>query len=264
MSQGVSRRPAAVIAVLLFMLAISLLSGCGGETIRNGSEAVTEAATAFLNALGDRRVDGLRSFMSQEYLDTNAVPDPISVEQLLVSLGYLSSYRFIPEEDVIVEGERAVISVDVQIADGTAREETLVMVLSGGEWKVDAFTAIDWSKRPADTDDETTEAEQVLYDFLVACIDGDTEFIFSHLSPAYREKHRLDDPWTRAEFSGIFGTARSFDFDSEGLEPEGDVLEVDVTVEFGSRGNLESETARVVMVREGGEWLVDAFPFFIY
>ncbi len=253
-----------MVSALSFALALFLLAGCGGETARDDSGAVAETTTAFLNALGDRRVQELRSFMSRGYLDSNAVPDPISSEQLLASLGDLASYRFVPGEDILIEGQRAVVSLTLEMAGGAAREETLAMVREDGEWKVDAFTAIDWSRRPADKDDERIRAGQALYGFLGACIDGDTGHIFSHLSPAYREKHRLEKAWTRAEFSGVFGTARSFDFSAEDMEVRGDLLEVDVTVEFGSRGNLESETARVVMVREDGRWLVDAFPFFIY
>jgi hypothetical protein len=249
---------------LAFMLVLLSVLGCGGNTPENDSAAVTETATAFLNALGDRDVAGLRSFMSQEYLDSSGVPDPITSEQLIAALGYLNSYRFIPEEDIAIEGDRAVVTVDIDVSGEGTREETLVLTLEGGEWKVDAFTAMDWSNQPPVEDKERVEAEQALRDFLVACIDGDTQYIFDHLSPAYKENHRLDGPWTSAEFSGIFGTARSFDFDPEELYIEDDAVEIDVTVEFGSRGNLESETARVGMVRQGGDWFIDTFPFFIY
>ncbi len=71
-------------------------------------------------------------------------------------------------------------------------------------------------------------------------------------------------PWNSAEFSGIFGTARSFDFDAEEIEIVDDRVDTDVTVEFGTRGNLQSETTRVGLVLEGGDWLIDTFPFFIY
>ncbi len=257
----------AVGAALALALVASVLAGCG-STPENDSAAATEAATSFLNALGDRDVEGLRSSMSQDYLDSSGVPDPITSAELIAALGYLNSYRFIPEEDITIEGDRAVISVDIELAQEGELEETLVLVLEDGAWKVDAFTAIDWSRKPVVVEDgedkETVAAEQALRDFLVACIDGDTEYIFEHLSTDYKETHRLDKPWTSAEFSGVFGTARSFDFNPEELAVEGDAAEVDVTVEFGTRGNLQSETSRVGMVKEASGWRIDTFPFFIY
>ncbi len=257
----------ALCAALALALVISILAGCGG-TPEDDNAAVTEAATAFLNTLGDRDVEELRSSMSQDYLDSSGVPDPITSEELIAALGYLNSYRFIPEEDITIEGDRAVISVDIELAQKGELEETLVLVLEDGVWKVDAFTAIDWSRKPVVVEDgedkETVAAEQALRDFLVACIDADTEYIFEHLSTGYKEKHRLDEPWTSAEFSGIFGTARSFDVNPEELAVEGDTAEVDVTVDFGTRGNLQSETSRVGMVKEASGWRIDTFPFFIY
>jgi hypothetical protein len=260
-----SIRSAAAGAVLAFMLIISLLAGCGGDsTPQDGVDAATDTAIAFLNALGDQDVAVLRSLMTQEYLDTNGVPDPITSEQLVAALGYVSSYRFIPEEDIAVEADRAVVTVDIEVAGKDVREETLVLSLEDGEWKVDAFTAMDWSQKPVVQDTEQVQVEQALRDFLIACVDGDTAYIFEHLSPDYKERHHLEEPWTAAEFSGVFGMARSFDFEPEEIDIEDDIAEVDVTVEFGSRGNLESETSRVALVREGRDWLVDVFPFFIY
>jgi hypothetical protein len=256
----------ALSAALVMALVVSVLVGCGGAP-ENDSAAVTEAATYFLNALGDRDVDGLPSLMSQDYLDSSEMPDPVTSEQLIAALGYLNSYRFIPEEDIIIEGDRAVITVDIELAQKGEQEETLVLVLEDGAWKVDAFTALDWSRKPVKTtatDDERVKAEQALRDFLVACIDADTDYIFEHLSLDYKEKHHLDKPWTSAEFSGIFGTARSFDFNAEEIAIVDDTAEVDVTVEFGTRGNLESETARVGLVKEAAGWRIDTFPFFIY
>lgn len=252
------------VSALILLFALFSLAGCGGEGTRNDAAAVTEAATAFLNATGDRQVGELRSFMSRGYLDTSGVPDPITIEDLTAALGYMNSYRFAPDEDIVIEDERAVITVDVDLADRGETEETLVLALEEGEWRVDAFTAIDWGRRPAAGETGKIEAEQALRDFLVACIDGDTKYIFDHLSPVYKERHRLEVPWTPAEFSGIFGTARSFDYNPEELEVDEDAVSIDVTVEFGSRGNLESETSRVRMVREGTGWLIDTFPFFIY
>lgn len=250
---------------LAFILAFPLVAGCGGgSTPQDGVTAATDTATAFLNALGDQDYEGLRSLMSQGYLDSNGVPDPITREQLVAALGYVNSYRFIPEEDVTIEGDRAVVTVDLEVAGKGERGETLILSLENGVWKVDAFTAMDWSKQPVVQDEEQVQVEQALRDFLIACIDGNTEYIFENLSPDYKEKHRLEKPWTVAEFSGVFGTARSFDFDASEIDIEDGVAEVDVTVEFGSRGNLEPETARVGLVYEVNAWLIDIFPFFIY
>jgi len=248
------------------MLVIALLTGCGGDsTAQDEADAATETTIAFLNALGDQDVEVLRALMSQGYLAENGVPDPITNEQLVAALGYVSSYRFIPEEDMAVEEGRAVVTVDLEVVGKDIREETLVLTLEDGEWKVDAFTAMDWSQEPV-VEDATgkVQVEQAMRDFLIACIDGDTTYIFENLSPDYKEKHRLEEPWTSAEFSGVFGTARSFDFAPEEIEIEDGIAEIDVTVEFGSRGNLESETSRVTLVQEGRDWLVDNFPFFIY
>lgn len=262
-ASGLSRSLAAC-AVAAFMVLALCLAGCGeGDAPQDGVSAATEAATAFLNALGDQDVALLRSLMSREYLEEKGVPDPITSEQLVAALGYVSSYRFIPEEDMAIQEDRAVITVDVEVAGKGGREETLVLGLEDGEWKVEDFTAMDWSRKPVLEDAEEVRVEQALRDFLIACIDGDTTYIFEHLSPGYKEKHRLEEPWTSAEFSGVFGTARSYDFAAEEIEIEDGTAEIDVTVEFGSRGNLESETSRVVLVQEGREWLIGVFPFFI-
>jgi hypothetical protein len=252
----------AACAALVFGL--SLLAGCGGGTQDEGAAAAADAATAFLDALGNQELEELRSLMSRGYLESNAVPDPITSEQLIATLGYVNSYRFVPGEDVNVEGERAVITIDLELTGGKTSEETLVLALEEGAWKVDGFTAIDWSRQPVVEDADRVEAEQALRDFLIACIDGDTGFIFDHLSPAYKEKHHLEQPWSSADFSGVFGSARSYDFHPEDIVMEKATAYTDVTVEFGSRGNLESETSRVEMVREGADWLIDVFPFFIY
>ena len=256
---------AVLMAAFCCLLAVIGLAGCGdSQAPGDASTAVTETATAFLNALGDQDVGELRAFMSQAYLDSNRIPDPITREQLVAALGSLNSYRFIPEEDVTIEGDRAAITVDLDIAGKGETEETLILSWENGEWKVADFTAMDWSEQSVSQNDETADVELALRNFLVACIDGHTDYIFEHLSQDYREKHRLEKPWTSAEFSGVFGTARSFDFDTSEIAIEKDTAEVDVTIEFGSRGNLESETARVVLEKEGNAWLVDVFPFFIY
>lgn len=255
----------AVCVVLLVVLAAITAYGCGGEPPQEDQlTRVTEAATAFLDACGNLQVEGMRSYFTQDYLQANQVPDPITQDDLTAALGYLNSYRLVPDRDIAVEGERAVVSVTMDISGKGEMEETMVLVEEDGQWKVENFTAMDWSTRPAAQEGERVEVEEALNEFLIACIDHDTAYIFEHLSEEYKDKHRLDEPWTTAEFSGIFGTARSYDFDPEDMEVENGAAEVDVTIEFGTRGNLESETSRVRLVQEGGGWVVDAFPFFIY
>lgn len=263
-----TRRSHRILAALSALLLLAALpqGGCG-KNGGGGDETATrveKAATAFLEALGDRDVEKLRSFFTQNYLDSNAVPDPISGEELAAAMGSLQSFRLVPEKDVNVEGDRAVVTVTLEISGKGEREETIALCLVEGEWKVDGFTALNWSAKPAQADEERVAVEQALRDFLIACVDEDTAYIFEHLSQEYKEKHRLENPWTAAEFSGVFGTARSYDFAPEEIKIAKGTAEVDVTVEFGTRGNLESETSRVRLVKKGRDWLIDSFPFFIY
>gem|GEM_PF-1081162 len=262
--------PAGVLATVIMIVACSFAPcGCGKEkeSREERLSRITEAATAFLNALGDQQVESLREMMTEEYLEGNQVPNPITRNDLVAALGYLASYRFSPDNDVTLADDRATVTVVLEITGRGEREETLALKLEGGEWKVDAFTALDWSRKPTGSGgekEERAEVEQALRDFLIACLDGKTDYIFQHLSPAYREKHRLEKPWTAAEFSGVFGTARSYDFNPGEIELDEGSAQVDVTIEFGTRGNLESETSRVRLVKEKGSWLIDTFPFFIY
>ena len=268
MAAGPIKRPLLAVIVAFFicsLLAIVSFSGCGdGAPPEDEPDAATAAATAFLNALGNQDAEAVRGLMSQEYLDANNVPEPLTRAELVAVMGNLNSYRFIPDEDVTIEGERAAITVDLDITGKGEMEETLILSWENGEWKVADFTAMDWSQQPVVEDEENVEVEQALRNFLIACIDGRTDYIFENLSTDYKEKHRLEEPWTSAEFSGIFGTARSYDFDANEIDMEDDYALADVTVEFGTRGNLESETARVGLVKEGSAWLIDVFPFFIY
>ncbi len=261
------RKPlkAAGFAGFISLALIAFLAGCGGGETETGlSEKVSQAAISFLDALGNQDLESLRGMFSTQYLEANQVPDPISADELAAAMGYLLSYRFSPDQDMVLEGERAVIRVEMEIAGKGPREETLVLSRQDGEWLVSSFTALDWTKKPEKKEDERTEVEQALRDFLISCIDGRTDYIFEHLSRQYKDKHRLEKPWTAAEFSGIFGTARSYDFEPGEIDLEESAAEVDVTIEFGSRGNLETETSRVRLVKEGRDWLVDSFPFFIY
>jgi len=261
------RKPltAGALVSLLAAVLLAVTAGCGGGgTEGDRVAAASDAAVSFLDALGNQDFATLRSMFSPQYLESNQVPDPITAEQLVAALGYVLSYRFSPGEDLAVEGDRAVVQVELEVSGKGSREETLVLSWEEGGWMVSSFTALDWSRKPREKPDERAEVEQALRDFLISCIDGRTEYIFEHLSRDYREKHRLEKPWTAAEFSGVFGTARSYDFDPAGIEIRDGTAEVDVTIEFGTRGNLESETSRVRLVKGGDDWLVDAFPFFIY
>jgi len=262
------KKRSAVMAVslLCFLLAAVLLRcSCGGggaNGVKNSQ--VLEAAAAFLDACGNLEGEAVRSFLSQEYLQSNQVPESITAEDIIAALGQLNSYRLAPDTDIKVEGDRAVVTVNLSIKGREEKEETLVLRRYGGEWKVDGFTAMNWASRPVDDKKERVGVEEALRDFLIACIDKDTAYIYAHLSEGYRKKYRLEKPWTAAEFSGIFGTARSYDFDPDQISLQDGEAWVDVTIEFGSRGNLESETAEVLLIKRGNDWLIDAFPFFIY
>lgn len=255
----------AVLSSCLILLGALLYGGCGGAG--TGEEQVSEVVstvTAFLDACGNLENEAVRSFLSQDYLESNQVPDPITREDLIASLGYLDSYRLAPDTDVSAEGGRAVVAVTMVIRGKGENGETIVLCREGGEWKVDGFTAMDWTSLPATPESERVLVEEALRDFIIACIDQRTDYIFEHLSDSCRKKYRLEKPWTTAEFSGIFGTARSYEFDPGGIAMGEGSAEVDVTIEFGSRGNLESETAQVRLVKESKGWTIDAFPFFIY
>lgn len=252
--------------LLLCLLAPAAPLGCGGTSAARGGSAreVEAAVTAFLDALGDRDVENLRSFFTQDYLDSKGVPDPITPNGLTAAFGVMESYRMVPEEDISVDGDRAAVTVTLDMSGKEEKEDTLIMSRTDGEWKVDDFTAMDWVSQPVLPDEGSAAVEVALRNFLIACVDARTDYIFENLSPGYKEKHRLEKPWTAAEFSGVFGTARSYDFDAAGIGLQGETAAVDVTVEFGSRGNLESETSRVRLVKDGKSWLIDVFPFFIY
>ncbi len=255
--------------VILLVVSLCAFPGCGGKD--GGEEAraeVAEAATAFLDALGDLRVEGLREMLTEEYLSSNQVPELLTADHVVAALGYLNSYRFSPDVDIALNGDRAVITLVLDISGIGEKEETLAMQKRDGAWKVDAFTAMDWSRKPppkrGEDEEERVEVEEALREFLIACLDGRTDYVFQHLSKGYKERHRLERPWTSAEFSGIFGRARSYDFKPQEIEMEKDSAEVDVTIEFGSTGNLEPQTSRVRLVKETGGWYIDVFPFFLY
>lgn len=255
----------AAILLICFILLGALLSGCGGSPSQEEKiSEVIDTAAAFLDACGNLEAEAVRSYFSQDYLESNQIPESITPDDIIAAMGQMNSYRLSPDRDINVEGDRAVVSVVMDIKGKGEREETIILRLEDGEWRVDGFTAMDWTTRRADGREKRADIEEALRDFLIACIDQDTDYIYEHLSEDYLDKYRLEEPWTPAEFSGIFGTARSFNFDPNQIAIEDGTAEVDVTVEFGSRGNLESETSKVRLINDGSEWLIDTFPFFIY
>ena len=241
------------------------IAGCGTSSPgQQDPAAAIAAATAFLDACGNLEMDKVHSFLAQDYLDVNSVPDPITRDDLSAAMGNLDSYKLDPEADVSIEGNGAIVTVALDITGKGEKTETLILKSQDGEWKVEGFTAMDWTSKPPSKPSGDVQVEQALRDFVIACVDGQTTYVFEHLSDEYKENHHLQKAWTSAEFSGIFGTARSYNFKPEEIEVRGDRAGVDITIEFGSRGNLQSETSRVELAREGNEWLIDVFPFFIY
>ncbi len=166
----------------------------------------------------------------------------------------------------MVDQERGLVTVYVDYGTFGTKEETLVLVREDG-LQVDSFTAMHWNTSPPSTDtDQPNEAvAKSLRSFVKACIKGNVDYVFKNLTTTYKEDYRLSKASTAAEFAGIFGEARSYQFDQAQIKMiDQDHAEVDLTIDFGSRGNLEKETARVSLAREGGIWKVSSFPFFIY
>jgi hypothetical protein len=246
------------------MAAALLITGCGSSpAIQPNRQAVVDAASGFLNAVGDLDLGSARSFFSQDYLEANQVPDPLTQDDLFAVMGSLSSYKLDPASDVSLQGNKAIVTVALDIANKGEKTETLIMIPEAGAWKVASFTAMDWNIKPQVQATGDVEVEKALRDFVVACIDAQTGYVFANLSSEYKKQHHLQQAWTTAEFSGIFGTARSYNFNPQEIAVEGDRAGVDVTIEFGSRGNLQTETSRVELVKEG-RWRIDVFSFFIY
>ncbi len=255
----------AVLACIALLTGGLSLGGCGNAgDVQLGSQAVVESATGFLDACGNLELDKVRSFFTQDYLDKNQVPDPITPDEFDAAMGTLTSYRLDPDSDVSLQGARAIVTPALNVSGKGEKTETLILGLEGGTWKGQSFTAMDWSAKPETTQPSgDVEVEQSIRDFVIACIDGKTEYVFAHLSSEYKNNYHLEKAWTSAEFSGIFGTARSYNFNPQDIDVNGNRAGVDVTIEFGTKGNLESQTSRVEVVREG-KWLIDNFPFFIY
>lgn len=250
------------------------LAGCGGEKLPSMPELqaqAEQAAVAFLDACGNLDTAAVLSMMSSAYREANGLGDTLSPEALREAASTFYSYSFDPTEDIVIEQERALVTADIDYGTFGTREEILVLVMEGGGYLVDGFTAMNWSKPPATEPPEDDGAglkegaEKSLRSFVEACIKGDTAYVFKNLSDGYKSKKNLEKAWTASEFAGIFGEARSYEFEPEEMELMGDDrAEVDVSIDFGSRGNLERETTRAALVWENGAWKVDVFPFFLF
>ncbi len=272
--KGRKALPGCAVLLVASMLLVPGLAGCGGDKLPSMPELKAQAeqtAVAFLDACGNLDTAAVLSMMSSGYKEANGLGDTLSPEALQEAVSAFFSYRFDPTEDIVIEQERALVTADVDYGTFGTEEETLALVLEGGGYLVDSFTAMDWSGTPATEppEDESAgrkeEAEKALRSFVEACIKGDTAYVFKNLSDGYKSKKNLEKVWTASEFAGIFGEARSYEFEPEEMELVGDDrAEVDVSIDFGSRGNLERETSRAALVWENGAWKVDVFPFFLF
>lgn len=260
----------AVVVVLL----VTGLAGCNEAKLPSEVELrarAEETAAAFLDACGNFDSAAVLSMMSQGFREAGGLGETLSPEELRQATGTFISYRFDPAEDIVIDQDRALVTADIDYGTFGAREENLVLVLEEGAYLVDSFTAMDWSGtsavKPSENEDDSRVegARESLRSFVEACIKGDTAYVFKNLSDGYKERKSLEKAWTASEFAGIFGEARSYEFEADAMEMvDDDRAEVDVTVDFGSRGNLESETSRVILVWENNAWRVDVFPFFLY
>ncbi len=250
----------AMVAVILSTVS------CTGSSVEMAiRQAAANTVRSFLESCEEGRFEELRGYFSDSYLEGNQVPDPIQEWDLEAVLGKLSSFAF-KQEDMRFEDKKAVVPVRLTMeGDEEGREEFLSLEWDGSRWLITSFTAMDWRRRPVTKERAIAlaEAQTLLRTFLSDCVDHRTDKVFAALSRSFRERYRLERPWTRQEFSGIFGTARSYRYDPAKMEYMGATVEVDVTIEFGSPGNREEQTSRVRLVREEGGWRVDSFPFFL-
>jgi hypothetical protein len=267
---GMGRRAAAV-GLLCALIAAANLLVAGGCGERSGSApeelrgSLAEAAVRFLNACMEPDPGTVLDMLTLAYREENGVPPNLTREELLAVEGTFVGYYFDPATDILLqESGRHLVMAELDYALLGKRRETVVLVEEGG-WRVDGFTAFDWSALEGGEDPQRAQAEKQLRLFLDACLRSDTDYIFRNLTDAYKREYRLAAPWTAAEFSGIFGSARGYEIESGGIRlVREDQAEADVTIVFGSHGNLEEQTSRVIMLRQGGTWKVDAFPFFVY
>jgi len=268
---GALRKRSAAAVVRLALVALLCLlaaAGCGGASGPTPEEvklSLEEAAVRFLDACMKPDPQAVLEMLTSGYKEDNAVPESLTREELLRVEGTFVGYSFDPSEDILLQDSgRHLVTAELDYAVWGKRVETLVLVDEGG-WRIDGFTAFNWEALGEGGELPGAEAEKKLRAFLDACLDGNTDYVFKNLTEDYKREYRLERPWTAAEFSGIFGKARGYQLDPAGVRitKEGEA-EADVTITFGSHGNLEDQTSRVVLLRQGGTWKVDAFPFFIY
>ncbi len=245
-------------------LVAGLLAGCAG-----GAGSPVDAAKSFVDACNNRDAAAVLSLLSGAYRQDQGVPDSLTGAQLEQALKPYTRLTLDASQDSVPGGDRAVIILGADTGENTASTgQTLILARAEGAWKVDGCTALNWAavtRSGGGSSADRTAVEQQLKYFLNACIDGNTSYVYTNLSAGFLADHDLTKPWTAAEFSGIFGTARSYNFSPQTIAfASADEASVNVTVEFGTRGNLQSESADVTLVREKGAWKVDTFPFFIF
>ncbi len=252
-----------IAAVTLGLVLVAGIAGCGNST------SPAETAQRFVDAVNNRDAAGLLALLSPAYKQDQGVPDSLTGTQIEKALKPNTRLVLDADQAASLEGERAVVILSADAGDGSASSgQTLVLTKTEGTWKVDGCTALTWPAVSQDvnvSNADRASVETQLKSFLNACIDSNTSYIFSNLSAGFLSDHNLTKAWNAAEFAGIFGTARSYNFSPGAITfSTADEAKVNVTIEFGTRGNLESESGDVILVREKGTWKVDSFPFFIF
>lgn len=253
-----------VVSLTCLPLVAAALAGCGSSALTPG-----ETAQRFVDACNNRDAASLLAMLATSYKEGQGVPDSLTSAQLEKALKPYTRLTMDASQSASLESDRAIIILSADTGENTASSgQTLVLAKTEGAWKVDGCTALDWSSVAQGTGGSSADravVEMQLKYFLNACIDSNTSYIFNNLSSEFLADHALNKPWTAAEFSGIFGTARSYEFSPDAISfPNANEAQVNVTVEFGTRGNLQSESADVTLVREKGTWKVETFPFFIF
>lgn len=251
-------------AAMLVLALVAGMAGCGGS-----AASPAEVAQRFVDACNNLDPASLLAVLASAYKQDQGVPDSLTSDQLAKALKPYTRLTMDASQTVSIQGDRAVLILSADSGENTASSgQTLVLAKSEGAWWVDGCTALNWAsvaQTGGGSSADRAAIETQLKSFLNACIDSNTNYVFNNLSAGFLADHNLTKPWTASEFSGIFGTARSYNFSPAAISfATADEAKVSVTVEFGSRGNLESESADVVLVREKGIWKVDSFPFFIF
>ncbi|MHB8781179.1 MAG: hypothetical protein ACYC55_07320 [Candidatus Geothermincolia bacterium] len=247
------------LALLLALALLAAAAGCG----REDGETTEDVAARFLDACNSGDAATVLALLSPGYRADSGIPETLTGEQLGAALDGRTGFALTPDQQPQPYQGKFIAIVSAQ--DGQA--ETLVLEPAESGWLVANFTAFDWTAIGSDLPDEAARGAAVtrLRDFLNACLDANTRYIFEALSAAFKDEHELEELWTASQFSGIFGAARSFEFDQALLTFDSETRgTIPVSIEFGSRGNLETESGDVVLVFENGLWRVDHFPFFIF